>query len=175
MARGADKARVQRNAAVLRALRIGAAAVLSLYALLQLVVLRRWDRPGVWVALLTHGAGYLLVLRKFRLMAEPRYDSTGRLTSGGADLTVGVLSYVYDLCYVTAATLLLSVWTPRAFWGDLVIPGYALVRFWKGCIRPLLDAGPEEGEGSTAQAPARRARVTVRGADGRSRTLRMKN
>jgi len=174
MARGADKARLQRNASILRALRIGAATILSLYALLQLVVLRRWNRPWVWAALLVHGAGYAGVLWQFQKLARPSYDSAGRLTNGGADLMGGALSHVYDLCYVTAATLLLSVWSPMVFWADLVIPGYGLVRACKSCSSPLLAASPEAEEGSTGPLPPKPPRITVRDSSGRERVLRVK-
>ncbi|PVU98312.1 hypothetical protein BB559_001682 [Furculomyces boomerangus] len=58
-------------------------------------------------------------------ISQPRFDSAGNLLSPGDDLTSpGLISYMFDIIYVTWATHLLSLFHIYAWWLYSVIPIY---------------------------------------------------
>ncbi|PVV01106.1 hypothetical protein BB560_004488, partial [Smittium megazygosporum] len=80
-------------------------------------------------------------------ISQPKFDNDGKLISSGVDLSQpGLISYMFDVIYITWMVHLLSLITVYAWFLYLSIPIYILYEFGGKFISLIKNKSPEESE-----------------------------
>lgn len=150
MAQKAKKDRAKSNAATLNSLHIGSALINAIFLLVSLLFLRRSLVAYLVLSIPAFVCQYLL-----ETTGRPKYLPDGKLRTSGEDLAaVGLTEYMFDVVWVTWASLVAVVIFGN--WGWLlwaVVPVFGLWKGWGlfGAARGMM------GQQGAGQAPQEQA------------------
>jgi hypothetical protein len=157
MAGGGAKKRAEENRAKVTALGVFIVACGALHG-----VVRLWLRGSSTTSSSYLAFGATLAIQAVGFLgiaavARPQHGAGGALVHGGGDLSKGLISYYFDIVYVTGFVQALAAFFSWGWYAYLVVPAYGCYMLGLHVVKPWLASGwVEDAPGDGVDAATRK-------------------